>query len=186
MNLNAKANLFKFTFPVGFFPEEVVTKYERYIEKSQIPYKSFYDFMNSTIQTVTIPSLNVDIVEQNGAYRVAQKWRSGYETIRMIDRSFTVEFKLVESFMNYFALMEAFFEFNSFQTKEEHLPDMVLEVYDTDLLRTLKIKYGQVLYKSIPTAISFNHGDVRNQFKTFSAVFAYNNLEIDFDFIEDN
>lgn len=186
MNLNAKSNLFRFTFPVGFFPKKITDKYERYLEKSQIPFKNFEDFINSTIQSVTIPSLNGDIVEQKGAYRVAQKWRSGFETIRMLERSFTVEFKLVESFMNYFALMEAFFEFHDFQTKVEYLSDLVLEVYDTDLLRTLKIKYGQVLYKSIPTAISFNHGDVRNTFKTFSINFVYNNLEIDFDFIEDN
>lgn len=185
MNLNAKSNLFKFVFPVGFFPEKIVKKYERYLEKSQIPYKNFNDFINSTIQSVTIPTLNGEIVEQKGNYRVAQKWRSGFEAIRSIERSFTVEFKLVESFMNYFAFMEAFLDFYSFQNKYEYLGDMTLEIYDTDLLRTLKIKYGSVLYKDISTPITFNHGDVRNQFKTFSINFAYNNLDIDFDFEED-
>lgn len=185
MNLNAKSNLFKLVFPIGFFPDKIVKKYEKYLQKSQIPYNNFYDFMNSTVQSVTIPTLNGEIVEQKGAYRVAQKWRSGFEAIRSIDRSFTVEFKLVESFMNYFALMECFLDFYSFQAKYEYLGDISIEVYDTDLLRTIKIKYGDVLYKGLQTAITFNHGDVRNQFKTFSMSFEYNNLDIDFDFIED-
>jgi len=185
MHLNVKSNLFKLVFPIGFFPEKIVKKYEKYLQKSQIPYNNFYDFMNSTVQSVTIPTLDGEIVEQKGAYRVAQKWRSGFEAIRSIDRSFTVEFKLVESFMNYFALMECFLDFYSFQNKYEYLGDISIEIYDTDLLRTLKIKYGDVLYKGLQTAITFNHGDVRNQFKTFSVSFAYNNLDIDFDFIED-
>jgi hypothetical protein len=87
--------------------------------------------------------------------------------------------------MNYFSFMECFFDFYSFQNKTEFLGNLTLEIYDTDLLRTLKINYGDVLYGGIPTAITFNHGDVRNQFKTFSVNFAYNNLDIDFDFIED-
>ena len=185
MNLNAKSNLFKLVFPVGFFPDKVVKKYEKYLEKSQIPYKNFNDFINSTVQSITIPSLVGEIVEQKGAYRVAQKWRSGFEAVRSIDRSFNIEFKLVESFMNYFSFMECFFDFYSFQNKTEFLGNLTLEIYDTDLLRTLKINYGDVLYQGIPTAITFNHGDVRNQFKTFSVNFAYNNLEIDFDYIEE-
>jgi hypothetical protein len=185
MNLNAKSNLFKLVFPIGFFPDKIVKKYEKYLQKSQIPYNNFYDFMNSTVQSVTIPTLDGEIVEQKGAYRVAQKWRSGFEAIRSIERSFTVEFKLVESFMNYFALMECFLDFYSFQNKYEYLGNISIEVYDTDLLSTIKIKYGDVLYKGLSTAITFNHGDVRNQFKTFSVSFAYNNLDIDFDFIED-
>lgn len=185
MILNARHNLYRFQFPRGFFPKEIVEKYERYLKNSPIPFKKFEDFINHTIQSVTFPSLNADIVQQKGRYDVAINFRSGYETLRMIDRQFSVEFKHVDSFLNYFALMECFYAFHDFQTDQEFLPGISLFLFNSDFLSTVKVHYDQILYKSIPSALNLNYSDVRNQFKTFSVDFVYNNIKFDFDFEEE-
>lgn len=184
MILNARNNLFKFNFPRSFFPKEVVEKYERYLKNSPIPFKRFEDFINHTIQGVTFPSLNSNLVEQKGKYKVAVKYRGGFETVRNIDRTFTVEFKHVDAFLNYYALVESFFSFHNHQTHTEFLPAINLHLYNSDILGTVKIKYDQILYESIPSALTLNYSDVRNQFKTFSVTFAYNIIDFDFDFVE--
>lgn len=184
MILDGRNNLFEFGFPKGFFDAEVVAKYERYLKNSPIPYKKFEDYINSTIQGVSFPSLNSNLVEQKGKYIVATTYRGGFETVRNLDRSFSVEFKHVDSFLNYFALIECFFKFHNHQKDVEFLPAISLKLQNTDLLQTVKIKYDQILYESIPSGLNLNYSDVRNEFKSFSVNFKYNIIEFDFDFIE--
>ena len=185
MLLNARNNLFKFSFPKGFFDKDIKDKYERYLKNTSIPFKTLEGFINHTIQSVTFPDLSANLVEQKGKYNVATKFRGGFDAIRNLNRTFTVEFKHVDAFLNYYALIESFFKFHEHQAKVEFLPDISLTLYNSDILGTVKVNYGQILYEAIPSALSLNYSDVRNSFKTFSVTFAYNTIEFDFDFIED-
>ena len=65
MLLNARNNLFEFNFPKTFMPDEVSEKYKQYLNR--IPGNVIEEplaFINYTIQSINIPGIGYDAVEQ--------------------------------------------------------------------------------------------------------------------------
>ncbi len=105
MVLNNKPQMFTIYFPSTFFYDRVCEKWGPIINKMRLPYQSVVDFMNSQIQTVTFPGLNIDTpTQQRNQYEVV--YPSGKELEVLIDKSLRINFKLTESYISYWILWD--------------------------------------------------------------------------------
>lgn len=178
MILNVRQNGFIFNFPKGFIYPEVVEKYEGYIKRMPIPYDTVNDFINSTIQSVNFPTISgIDNVEQirPGGYK--QYYKSSTTLQNLIQREFTVTFKLGEGFINYWVLYENIVRFIDFQNPEQYLPDFRLLLLDNDGI----IMASVILQQPIVTRISeiqLNYASTTPQFSTFSIGFKCNYVNV--------
>ncbi len=178
MILNAMQNGFIFNFPKGFIYPEVVEKYEGYIKRMPIPYDTVNDFINATIQSVNFPTIrSIDNVEQirPGGYK--QNYKSSTTLQNLIQRDFTVSFKLGEGFINYWVLYENIVRFLDFQNPEQYLPDFRLLLLDNEGI----IMASVILQQPIVTSISdlqLNYASTTPQFSTFSIGFRCNYVNV--------
>jgi len=178
MILNARQNGFIFNFPKGFIYPEVVEKYEGYIKRMPIPYDTVNDFINATIQSVNFPTIrSIDNVEQirPGGYK--QNYKSSTTLQNLIQRDFTVSFKIGEGFINYWVLYENIVRFLDFQNPEQYLPDFRLLLLDNEGI----IMASVILQQPIVTSISdlqLNYASTTPQFSTFSIGFRCNYVNV--------
>lgn len=182
MILTAKANQFHFKFPRGFFPPEIVEKYEKYLKATPTSFKKLEDYINHTIQAVSFPEISLDNPVQTNASRFPHKSRNGFEAIRLIDKRFTVDLKHTEGYLSYYVFFESLLEFGSHKELVKWLPDLSLVTTSFDNLSVVNIKMSEVLYSGLST-LSLNYTNVKNEFNTFQVSFDYNNLDINFDFL---
>ena len=178
MILNARQNGFLFNFPKGFLYPEVVEKYDGYIKRMPIPYDTVNDFINATIQSVNFPTIrSIDNVEQvrPGGYK--QNYKSATTLQNLIQRDFTVSFKLGEGFINYWVLYENIVRFLDFQNPEQYLPDFRLLLLDNDVIIMASVILQQPIVTSI-SDIQLNYASTTPQFSTFSIGFRCNYVNV--------
>lgn len=183
MILSAKQNQFFFKFPRGFFPKEIVEKYEKFLKSYPTSFKKLEDYINHTIQAVTFPEFSFDNPEQVQASRFSHKSRNGFETLRLLDKSFVVDLKHTEGFLNYYVFLESIVKWGEHSKQERWLPPLEVVTTTYDNLSVIKFKMEEVLYKGI-SPLSLNFTNVKNEFNTFQVSFDYNIPNIDFEFLE--
>lgn len=178
MILNARQNGFIFNFPKGFIYPEVVQKYEGYIKRMPIPYDTINDFINSTIQSVNFPTLRtVDTVDQIRPGGFKQTYKSATTLQNLIQRDFTITFKLGEGFINYWVIYENIIKFLDFQNSEQYLPDFRLLLLDNDGIIMASVLLQQPVITSL-SEIQLNYSSTTPQFQTFSVGFHCNYVNV--------
>jgi len=178
MLLNNRQNSFIFTLPKGYFSKELEEKYRLYVERMPIPYDTLRDFMNSTIQQISFPSLrSVDSVEQTRPGGFKQHYKSATNIQNLISRDFNVTFKLGEGMINYWIMYESMLEFLDFQNKKEYLPDMTLRLLDNEGVIMSSIEFEQSIYTSL-SEVQLNYSSTTPQFSTFSVGYKCNYVKI--------
>lgn len=178
MILNARQNGFIFNFPKGFIIKEVVEKYEKYINRLPIPYDTVDTFINSTIQQVNFPTLRqIDTTEQIRPGGFKQSYKSSTTLQNLIQREFSVTFKLGEGFINYWILYENMVKFLDFQNPDVYLPDFRLLLLDNDGVVMASVVLQQIMYTSL-SEIQLNYASTTPQFSTFTVGFKCNNVDV--------
>ena len=178
MILNARQNGFCFVFPKGFIYPEVVQKYEGYIKRMPIPYDTINDFINSTIQSINFPTLRtVDTAEQIRPGGFKQTYKSSTTLQNLIQRDFTVSFKLGEGFINYWVIYENMVKFLDFQNPEQYLPDFRLLLLDNEGVVMASVLLQQPVITSL-SEIQLNYSSTTPQFQTFSVGFHCNYVNV--------
>ena len=64
MILNNKAQMFSLWFPEDFFYPEVIERWSPIIQSMKLPFQSVTDFMNSQIQQVSYPGVDIGTSSQ--------------------------------------------------------------------------------------------------------------------------
>lgn len=178
MILNARQNGFIFNFPKGFIVDSVIEKYEKYIKRMPIPYDTVDGFINATIQQINFPTLrSIDTVEQIRPGGFKQSYKSSTTLQNLIQRDFTVTFKLGEGFINYWVLYENIIKFLDFSNPEQYLPDFRLLMLDNEGVVMTSILLQQPMFTSI-SEIQLNYASTTPQFTTFSIGFKCNNVDV--------
>lgn len=115
MILNNRTQLFSFYFPNNYLLPEVVKKYEVYLKRMHLPFESCEDFLNSCIQTVTFPSINIsNATQQHGQYEM--EYTTGKELEAIVEKNLTITFKLTDSYLSYWIIrdqIEAYLKYGS-------------------------------------------------------------------------
>lgn len=189
MILNSKTNQFVFRFPKNFIPEDVEKKYNFYLKKLPTPFENILDYVNHTIQSVTFPSVTADVVEQVQGRRTfsepggamltknPQIWRQTVDLEKAIDKSFTVQMKAADGYLNYWVLFETFRRDIQITNEEEYIPDMNMIYLDYAGYQLLTVDFKQPLFVGL-SEIEMNYANVTLDFRTISATFRYNTFDI--------
>jgi len=176
MILNAKDNNFRVEFPRGYFYKEVCDKYEPIIKRMPIPYDNLRDYMNSSIQSITFPSIEGPLVDQL-ILDDPVTWKGRGNVERWMSRDFTITFKLYEAYLNYWIMFEQLRYFYDYHTKDIALPGITLQFLDNDGYEIIAFLFKQTVFYGI-SSIELSYGSNVPNFKTFTCSFKYNYPEI--------
>ena len=178
MILNSRANSFYFVFPKGFFPSGVQDKYFQYIKNQSIPYDTLTQYMNSTIQSVSFPSLSASTVTQTRPLGKTITYQSSTPIQNMFSQGFTVTFRMAEGFINYFVMLETVLGHLNFKNPELFVENLPLQVLDNNGNVISTAKFKGVTITSL-SELTLNYTQNAPTATTFSVGFNYNYLGID-------
>lgn len=188
MILNSKNNQFVFRFPHGFIHPEIEKKYSFYLKRLPNTFENVLDYLNHTIQSVSMPSVSSDEVEQMVGRRTfvegkqvtknPQYWRQSLDLGRVINKEFTVNLMAADAYLNYWVLFEVYLQYLTIPNMEDFMPDMSLQYLDREGYRMLTIDFKQPIMKGI-SEVEMNYAATGMEFRTFSVTFRYNTFDID-------
>jgi hypothetical protein len=178
MILNARGNTFYFVFPKGFFPPGVQDKYFQYIKSQTIPYDTLTQFMNSTIQSVTFPSLQLDTVQQTRPLGKTITYQSATPIQNLFSQGFQVTFRMGEGFVNYFVMLETMLEHLNFKNPDLFVENLPLQTLDNNGNVITTIQFKGVTLASL-SELNLNYTQNNPSPSSFTVGFNYNYLAID-------
>lgn len=118
MVLNSRQSSFLVTFPQTFFCKDVETKYAKYFQSLILPYKNIADLMESTIQSIDFPELDMKPVSQVRPGGKLQEFKNSKPIQELFSREFTITFKLTDAFLNYFIFLDNALNYYDFDNVE--------------------------------------------------------------------
>ena len=177
MILNAKGNNFYFVFPRGFFPEAVTSKYTPYLERQPVAYETISQLMNSTIQSVTVPSIQMTTVEQTRYLGKKVRYKSSVPIQDLFSTDFSVTFKMTDGFLNYFVMLDTLLYFLNFKNSDVHSMDLAVRVLDNDGNIVTTIGFKETILQSLGE-LQLNYTSNAPDTQTFSLGFSCNFIDV--------
>ena len=117
LSLSPRYDLFRFAFPKDFIPPKLEEKYRKVLSKNAGVLTSPIDYLNESIQGVSIPGISDLTIEQEqhshnsmsgGKLNVEGSRQNVYKStsnpLDNINKEFTVTFRFNQGFYNYFLL----------------------------------------------------------------------------------
>ena len=178
MILNARANSFYFVFPKGFFPPSIQDKYFQYIKSQSIPYDTLTQYMNSTIQSVTFPSLQAPSVTQTRPLGKTIIYQSATPIQNMFSQGFNVSFRMAEGFINYFVMMETLLEHLNFKNANLFVENLPLQILNNNGDVISSVQFKGVIISSL-SELNLNYTQNAPTVTNFTVGFSYNYLSVD-------
>lgn len=176
MILNARSNQFQIGFPRNFFYPEVKEKWESVISKLNLPYDTIEDFMNSCIQSMTFPPIQIPSPkQQEGQYEIY--WRTGKELEVLTDKTINLTFKLTESYISYWILYDQIAKFLEYGDKLPWWPHMYLSFIDNAGFEMVKFEIKQIIPISL-SELNLSYAQALTNFNTFTLSLKYNRFDL--------
>lgn len=180
MILNPKASSFYFNFPKGFFSDRVIQKYDPYIKKQPIPFDNVQQYVNSTIQSISFPGLNIDSVEQVRPLGKKISYKSSTPIQDLFSNDIMINFKASDGFINYFIMLDTVLDFLNFANPEVFSQTMPLRIMDGEGNVVVSVTFDQVLFTSF-SGLELNYTNNNPAYTSFSLGFTFNYLDIKFE-----
>lgn len=177
MIINSSNNNFYFTFPTGFFHEDIKCKYKNYIMRNFMPYDTLDTYMAAQIQSVTFPTISMDPVQQTRRFGKVQEYKNSTPIADLFTRDIQVTFKSLDGYINYWIFLDNALKYLSFDTKQLYFDDLQMRFIDQDGYIVTTTKYQGVVFKGM-SEISISYSDNAQSFKTFTATFGFNKMDI--------
>jgi hypothetical protein len=176
MRIGAQNNSFVFNFPVDFIEPYLYEQFEKLLEKNFIPYETVVDYINSTIKEVVFPSASFETKEQVLRRGKVVGWKDSKSVFDTFTNELDITFRAVDSYLNYFILLQILIEFYLNNHKEQ-IPMFHLDILDKDGDLIYTIMFEEVLLKSIgEIRLGYQMYDVGE--KVFTITFRYNFIDI--------
>lgn len=200
LSLSPRFDLFTFKFPKDFIPEPVEKKYFNLINKDKAIITSVIDYLNESIQQVSIPGIaNLAAVEQNQQSshldpqtptKTGKKINvepfhrnttyTSQNPLDNITMEFTVTFRQNQGLYNYFLMYETIFYKVLKKFHGMYWDDVFyLDILDEHGVPTARITLFQPRVDGID-GLSFNYNKVERNVETFDVKFKFNNIDFDF------
>lgn len=177
MILNNLSNQFIIRFPQSFFYTEIRDRWGPIVKRLKLPYENLEDFMNSSIQSIDFPAVELNTVEQaQQQFRVT--YRGGKELEPIFDKNLTLTFKLSEGFITYWILFEQIELFMQvYQVKSPFWDPMYVSFLDHHGFELVAFSFEKI----VPTSLSqFNisYATTAAEFNTFTLNLRYSRFKI--------
>ena len=185
MILQNRNDLFKVELPRVFIPKEIKDRYAPYIFRMPTPVTDVSDLVNYSIQSITIPNFNYQPVEQvkPGYYEQAKgtvrKFRQALSPEMLIDRSFSITFQLLDGNVNYWIMLETFFHYYDFKTEDPYTFNIPVRIFDAEGICMYTSTFKDCLFTGL-NEFTMSYSEITPEFRTFTANFAFNDMQIDF------
>jgi hypothetical protein len=180
MILNPKASSFYFNFPKGFFSDRVIEKYTKYIERQPIPFDNVQTYVNSTIQSITFPSLSIDTVEQVRSLGKKINYKSSTPIQDLFSKDINVNFKAADGYVNYFIMLDTLLDFLNFANPKVFIPVLPLRILDGEGNVVFSVQFEEVIFSSF-SGVELSYTNNNPTFTSFSLGFTCNYLDIKFE-----
>lgn len=194
LSLSPRYDLIRFALPKTFIPEEIEQKYTKFINKDSYVIKSAIEYLNESIQGISIPGLNgLTSVQQhhgsNGIVRngsrlnVEPMHEINYLTpenpLEKMDKEFKVTFRNNQGLLNYFMLYETAFHYACREFRGDAESAMYLEILSEDGTAIAKVTFFDVHMEGIE-GLDFNYSKVEREAGTFDVTFKFNNIDFEY------
>jgi hypothetical protein len=177
MLLNPKQNSFFFQFPKGFFPEIIVEKYLPYLKKQPVPFDSLSQYVNSTIQTIGFPGLQLDSVEQVRPLGKKVTYKGSTPIQDLFSKDLNIQFRLVDGFINYFIMLDTILWYVNFAQEQVFIQNLPLRIMDSEGNVVVSANFQQAIISSF-SELQFAYTSNAAQDANFSMGFKFNYLDV--------
>ena len=194
LSLSPRYDLFRFVFPKDFLPKELEQKYMKLLNKTPGVITSPIDYLNESIQSVTIPGISDIVITQQqhssndntrGAGRINVEprreaiYQSTSNPLEKINPEFRVTFRLNQGFYNYFMLYEAIFHQVCKTHNKNHQDILFVELLNEEGEIISRITFYDTLMDGID-GLDFGYDKVDRDSGTFDVTFKFSNINFDF------
>lgn len=199
LSLSPRYDLVRFYLPKTFLPPEIEEKYTTYLNKDANILGTAIDYLNESIQGVTMPGISEltttqtqhssnPIKRTNARLNVEPSHDITYLTpgnpLEKIEKEFKVTFRTNQSLLNYFMLYETAFHYACREYRWDCEPVMYIEILDESGTIISRIKYIDVHIDGIE-GLDFNYTKVEREANTFDVTFKFNNIDFEYFINED-
>lgn len=198
LSLSPRWDLFRFSFPKDFIPENISKKYENILSKNAGVIVTPIDYLNESIQSISIPgisdvniqqaqhssnTINRSNVPRKKVINVEPKtditYTSTSNPLDKIEKSFKVSFRMNQGLYNYFMVYEIIFY--RICKPLDYGPDKVLYIELLDETGKIcgRIKFFDVYIDGID-GLEFDYSKLDREHNSFDVTFKFNNIDFEF------
>jgi hypothetical protein len=201
LSLSPRYDLIRFQLPKTFIPDAVEEKYTKYLNSDSYTITSAVDYLNESIQGVTMPGISglTSIQQQHGSNAI-EKIRNNKQgslgrinvepiheityinpgnPLEKMDKEFKVTFRLNQGLLNYFMMYETAFYYTCREYRWSPDPVMYIEILNEDGTVISKIKFMDVYIDGID-GLDFNYSKIERESNTFDVTFKFNNIDFEY------
>jgi hypothetical protein len=136
------------------------------------------EYLNATIQKVSLPTLNIQNIEQSQTQqRFKDINRGGQIFSHYLTREISVTHKHTEGFLSYFMLWENTLSYVDYQNSVKFLPNLEIIMLNNEFQETFRYNFKNLVISSFSENFEMDYTSVRNIPKTFTIKYSYNELE---------
>ena len=193
LSLSPRYDLIRFSFPKDFLPKEVSEKYMHIVSKDPNVITTPIDYLNESIQSITIPGISDINVTQtqhssNSIERLKNKinvepktditYTSTVNPLDKIEKTFKVTFRMNQGLFNYYMLYETIFY--RICKPFDYGPDSILyvEMLNEDGTVVSRVKFFDVYIDGID-GLEFTFNKQERDSQTFDINFKFNNIDFE-------
>ena len=173
MVLNNRTQLFSFYFPSNYLYPEIAEKYKVYLNRMHLPFESCEDFLNSCIQSVNFPSINIpNAIQQHRQYEI--EYTTGKEMDAIIEKNLTITFKLTDSYLSYWIIrdqIEAYLKYG--EVKKVFWNPLYLTFLSSGGYEINTLEFSQITPTSL-SELDLSYKSEIAQYNTFNLGLHYN------------
>lgn len=194
LSLSPRYDLVKFHLPKTFIPSEIEEKYTKALNEDAYTMKSAIEYLNESIQGVTMPGISGltitqqqigrnDITRSIGRLNVEPMHEITHinpsNPLEMMEKEFKVTFRTNQDLLNYFMLYETAFYYVCRKYRQDPESVMYIEILNEDGIVTSKVKFIDVYIEGID-GLEFNYSKVEREADTFDVTFKFNNIDFEY------
>lgn len=198
LSLSTRYDLVRFHLPKTFLPPEIEEKYTSLLNKDAYTLTTAIDYLNESIQGVTMPGISeiTTTQKQHGSNAIERTknrlsvepsheitYLSSGNPLEKIEKEFKVTFRANQGLLNYFMLYETIFYYACREYSWDNEPVMYIELLNEDGTSISRVKYIDVHIDGIE-GLEFNYTKIERESNTFDVTFKFNN--IDFEYLINN
>ena len=186
MYLDSQQDAFRVEIPKAFIPKHISDKYQPYHERLPNIVQSIPELINLTIQSITIPPKSYDAVDQVHAKNDrdpdsrgrTRSFRSSMHRQNLRDKTFTITFKMLNGYFNYWILDEIYEYY--YKAKQTYTFDIPVRILDDNGIILYTAKFTNVLFTGM-SEFELSYANNIREFSTFECTFTYNTFESSLD-----
>lgn len=175
MQLPTQSNQFLFSLPVDFISDKIEKRWMPLLKKNRLYYSSVLDFLNSTIRSITFPSMSFDSSKQNIKRKIVY-WKPVVNIYDTITRDTDITFQAVDSNINHLIILDAITD-SYLNTKKNYVEPLTMYILDKYRDIIAHVHFRSVNIRSL-SEIFYSFSDISLEDKTFTMQITYNYLDV--------